>query len=82
MVYLNHNSYQYLELGQLCHVFCKLVQELELEPSLITVTRGGEIFFFGVDDTSITNQQQKSSHIYTCHYMYEYILLKSYECFQ
>lgn len=29
-------------------------------------------FVFGADDTSITNQQQKTSHIYTCQYMYQH----------
>lgn len=28
-------------------------------------------FVFGADDTSITNQQQKTSHIYTCQFMYQ-----------
>lgn len=29
-------------------------------------------FVFGADDTSITNQQQKTSHIYTCQCMYQH----------
>lgn len=28
-------------------------------------------FVFGADNTSITNQQKKTSHIYTCQYMYQ-----------